>query len=97
MSMAERDLVRDLCVISVDLSRVTERVVYNKHWWNFGRRYELAHFLVKLIPGHADLKFRLLNGKHLLNSEEDRVEVTWGAARVQSLQSIDELDRLYTT
>jgi hypothetical protein len=92
--MTERDLVRDLCIISVDLSRVDRLVVHNKHWWNFGRRYTLAHFSVKLIPGHADLKFQFLNGGKLLNSEEDRVEVTWGAARVQSV-NMDELNQLY--
>jgi len=93
-SMAERDLVRDLCIISVDLSQVDRVVVHNKHWWNFGRRYTLAYFSVKLIPGHADLKLQFLSGGKLLNSGEDRFEVTWGAARAQSV-NMNELDQLY--
>lgn len=94
-SMAEKDLVRHLCFVSVDVEGV-HRVVRNKHWWNFGERYELGSLVVKLIPGHADLRFRLLSAGRLLNSEEDRVEVNWGVSgRPASVSSADELDQMY--
>lgn len=92
--MAERDLVKTLCIVSANLQHV-DRVICNKHWWNFGQRYELATLQIELVPGHADLKIRLLNGRRLVNNEEDHVEVSWDTARVQSLTSIDELDQIY--
>ncbi|KIW32228.1 uncharacterized protein PV07_03788 [Cladophialophora immunda] len=95
-SMAERDHVRTLCTVSVNLHLV-ERLVRNKHWWNFGERYELAHFRVKLIPGHADLKFRLISGGRLVNSEDDQVKVDWSSgSHRQSTTSNDDLDQWHT-
>ena len=74
----------------------TERSVRNKHRWQFGERDELARFVMKLILGHADLTFRLLSGGRVLNSEEDKVEVNWGAtASPRMFTSGDELDQLY--
>jgi hypothetical protein len=93
-SMAEKDYVRSLCIVSVSLNQV-HTIVRNKHWWNFGERYELADFVVKLIPGHADLQFRLFSGGRLVNGEDDHVKVDWsnGGARCQSLTRMDELDQ----
>lgn len=93
--MTERHLVKTLCVVSANLEKV-DRIVCNKHWWNFGRRHELASFLVQLIPGHADLRFRLLSGRKLVNDEGDRVEVDWGATGLRtSVRSMNELDQMF--
>lgn len=93
--MAEKDLVKTLCVISVDIRRVQKKV-RNRHWWNFGERYEIAQLVVKLIPGFADLQFRLISGGNLLNSEEDKVEVAWSAgARPASIWDADDLGQPY--
>ena len=95
-SMASKDLIREVCVITVNIES-TERVVRNKHWWNLGERYELARFMIKLIPGYADLSFQLLSGGRVLNSEADKVEVNWGvAASPRLISNGDELDQLYT-
>lgn len=94
-SMAEREFVRELCIVTVSLDKV-ERVSRNRHWWNFGERYELARFTVKLIPGYADLRFQFFSGGRLVNREDDRITVNWGnGGRAQSLTSVDELDRPY--
>jgi hypothetical protein len=90
-SMAESDLVRTLCVISVDIRRV-QRKVRNHHWWNFGERYEQAQLVLRLIPGYADLQFRLISGGMLLNKEDDKVDVAWTAGpRPPSIWDVDDL------
>ncbi|KAH0844994.1 hypothetical protein Z517_00879 [Fonsecaea pedrosoi CBS 271.37] len=96
-SMAEKDHVRTLCTVTVDL-KLVDRHVRNKHWWNFGERYELAHFRLRLIPGSFDLKFRLLSGGRLVNSEDDQVKVDWsgGGSHRQSTTSNDDLDQWHT-
>lgn len=94
-SMAEQGRVRNLCVASVDLKRV-KKIRRNTHWWNLGKSYELAHILVQLIPGHTDLKIRLLSGNSLVNTEDDYVDVDWaGAGNRQSFNSTNGLDQPY--
>jgi hypothetical protein len=93
-NMAERDRVKTICVIEARLDNVT-RIVKNRHWWNSGERYELAFFEIQLIPESTSLKFRLLSDGKLLNSEQDKVTVTWDTARVQSMSSLDPLDQMY--
>jgi hypothetical protein len=83
------------CIISAKVDKM-KRTVHNKHWWNSGRRYELAQFRLQLIPGHADLKFELRCGDELINNEEDRVQVAWGADRARmSITSMDGLSQPY--
>ena len=69
---------RTLCIVEADLQHV-KRTIHNDHWWNLGKRYELADFEVKIIPGSADLKFQLWNNGMLVNSPEDSIEVKWDA------------------
>ncbi|KAI1611880.1 hypothetical protein EDD37DRAFT_651436 [Exophiala viscosa] len=92
-SMAEQDRVRDLCTVSVDLDRV-EKIRRNKHWWNLGESYELAHLEVQLIPGHTDLDFRVFSGGRLVNSEDKNVRVDWSVGgHRQSYSSPNMLDQ----
>ena len=94
-SMAEQESVREICLVTVSLDRV-ERVVRNHHWWNLGERYELAHFILKLVPGYADLKIQVMSGRRLVNSEADRIQVEWRTGpRPHSIKSVDGLDRPY--
>lgn len=94
-SMAERESVREICLVHISLEKV-DKVLRNHHWWNFGERYELAHFRLRLIPGHADLRIQMMSGGSLVNNEADRIQVEWQAStRTHSLRSIDELDRPY--
>jgi hypothetical protein len=90
-SVAKENDVKTLCIVEAMLSNVS-RKVKNRHWWNFGVRYELALFDIKLIPGPADLKFQLWNDNKLINSDDDSIEVKWDAA-VRNL-SIPELEEL---
>ena len=93
-SVAKENNVRTLCIVEAMLDNVS-RKVKNHHWWNFGMRYELALFEIRLIPGPADLKFQLWNDNKLVNSSDDSIEVRWGAA-VRDL-SIPELQDLNAT
>lgn len=91
--MAERALVRTLCVVTANIERV-ERVVRNRHWWNFGERYELAKLEAKLCPGYADLKIQLLSNGKQLNREDDKVDVRWAMATTSPLlQGDGELEQ----
>ena len=86
--------VKNLCIIEARLDNVS-RTVRNHHWWNFGTRYELAVFDVRLIPGSADLKFQLLNNNRLINDEQDSVEVTWEAAGNRFSPDLNEMDHMF--
>lgn len=89
-----RENVKNLCVVEASLQNVS-KTLRNQHWWNLGRRYELALFDVKLVPGSADLKFQLLNNNQVINTEEDSVEVTWEAATKRPVPNINDLDSMY--
>jgi hypothetical protein len=92
-SMAERDALWDVCVVTIDLNRM-HRLVSNNHWWKFVERFELVRFVLKLIPGFADLQIRLTSGRRLMNGENDRFQVEWHSrTRPPSLRSFKELDR----
>ena len=93
-SIASENDVKTLCIVEAMLDNVS-RKVKNHHWWNFGVRYELALFDIKLVPGPADLKFQLWNDNRLVNSDDDGIEVRWDAV-VRDL-SIPELDELNNT
>lgn len=69
--------VRTLCIVEADL-RFIDRVAKNAHWWQFGQKYELAEFDLRLIAGAADLKFQLWNNGRLVTGHNERVAVDWG-------------------
>jgi hypothetical protein len=82
---------KDLCIVEASLERV-QKVVKNDHWWSLGKRYHLAEFEVRVIPGSADLKFELSNMGRLVNTQNDTVQVDWDPPR-GSVGSIDHLNR----
>ena len=91
-SVAQENDVRTLCIVEAMLDNVS-RKLKNHHWWNFGVRYELAVFDIKLIPGPADLRFQLWNDNRLVNSDNDSIEVQWEAAvRESSIPELEELN-----
>lgn len=94
-SMAERETVREVCLISVNLAKVN-KVVRNHHWWNSGPRYELAKFEVILVPGYADLKVILMSGNRVVNDDTDLIEVEWQTGmRAKLPGNLDAFDRPY--
>lgn len=69
-------MVKTLCIVEADL-RFIDRITKNGHWWQFGQKYELAEFDLRLIAGSADLKFQLWNHGKLITGQNESVAVDW--------------------
>ncbi|KAL6718179.1 hypothetical protein ACLMJK_004267 [Lecanora helva] len=68
-------------VSSVLKNQAVDMKLKNRRWWQTGDKYWRFRFDVKVIPGHADLRFNMLTkDKKVINEDHKAIEVIWQAA-----------------
>lgn len=82
-----RDQVRTVCNVDALLDDINMKVK-NRHWYSRGKRYLRAAFDVRVVIGHADLSFRILDktGKNL-SRDDSTISVSWGPPQIQKAAS----------
>ena len=73
-----------ICKVKTQLSPQDMKLKY-RHWWNFGRKYQRADFVVNMLLGVIDLKFQILSRDGgTCSKEHDDIAVEWGAAALET-------------
>ena len=68
--------VTTLCIIESSLSGVKLKMK-NHHWWNSKEKHSLAEFVLKVIPGSADIKFQLWSNQKIISKDHQNLKIVW--------------------